>query len=81
MRVRYSGVDCDGCPVTAEVGGFHAGVVQHENDHLDGILYPMRVTDFRYFGFNAELDRAAEEQRRQQQERQQQEQQQQAGDQ
>jgi peptide deformylase len=31
--------------------------VQHEYDHLDGILYPMRMTDFRYFGFNSELDR------------------------
>ncbi len=54
-RVRYSGVDCDGNPVGGEVGGFHAGVVQHENDHLDGILYPMRMSDFRLFGFNEEL--------------------------
>ena len=60
MRVRYSGVDCDGCPVTAEVGGFHAGVVQHENDHLDGILYPMRMTDFRQMGFNDEIAREEE---------------------
>jgi peptide deformylase len=81
MRIRYRGVDCDGNVVEGEAHRFHARVMQHENDHLDGILYPMRVTDFRYFGFNAELDRAAEEQRRQQQERQQQEQQQQAGDQ
>ena len=51
-RVRYSGVDCDGSPVGGEVGGFHAGVVQHEHDHLDGILYPMRMSDFRLFGFN-----------------------------
>ena len=58
-RVRYTGVDCDGRTVTAEVGGFHAGVVQHENDHLDGILYPMRMTDFRLMGFNEELARAA----------------------
>ncbi len=56
-RVRYSGVDCDGRPVGAEVGGFHAGVVQHEYDHLDGILYPMRMTDFRLFGFTEELAR------------------------
>jgi len=60
MRVRYSGVDCDGRPVTAEVSGFHAGVVQHENDHLDGILYPMRMTDFRQMGFNEEIARAEE---------------------
>ncbi|MFC7737332.1 peptide deformylase [Roseomonas sp. GCM10028921] len=63
-RVRYTGVDCDGQTVTAEVGGFHAGVVQHENDHLDGILYPMRMTDFRLMGFNEELARAAESETR-----------------
>jgi peptide deformylase len=60
LRVRYSGVDCEGRPVSAEVAGFHAGVVQHENDHLDGILYPMRMTDFRQMGFNDELARAEE---------------------
>jgi peptide deformylase len=37
------------------VGGFHARVVQHEVDHLDGILYPMRMTDMSQFGFNEEL--------------------------
>ena len=59
-RVRYHGVDCDGRAVAAEVGGFHAGVVQHENDHLDGILYPMRMSDFRLFGFHEELAKAAQ---------------------
>lgn len=59
VRVRYRGVDNDGNPVTADASGFHAGVVQHENDHLDGILYPMRMTDFRLFGFNEELARAS----------------------
>ena len=59
-RVRYSGVDCDGNAVSAEVGGFHAGVVQHEHDHLDGILYPMRMKDFRLFGFHDELAKAAQ---------------------
>ncbi len=58
-RVRYRGVDCDGKLVEREASGFHARVIQHEYDHLDGILYPMRMTDFRYFGFNVELDRAA----------------------
>ncbi len=57
-RVRYTGVDCDGNPVGGEVGGFHAAVIQHENDHLDGILYPMRMTDWRLFGFSEELARA-----------------------
>jgi len=58
-RIRYRGVDTEGRPVGGEVSGFHAGVVQHENDHLDGVLYPMRMTDLRLFGFNEELSRAA----------------------
>ncbi|MBC7800588.1 MAG: peptide deformylase [Gemmatimonadaceae bacterium] len=58
-RVRYRGVGPDGAPVGADASGFHAGVVQHENDHLDGILYPMRMTDFSLFGFNEELARAS----------------------
>ena len=58
-RVRYRGVDCDGSVVEREASGFHARVVQHEYDHLDGILYTMRMTDFRLFGFNEELNRVA----------------------
>jgi peptide deformylase len=58
-RIRYRAVDCDGNPVGGTVSGFHAGVVQHEFDHLDGILYPMRMTDFSLFGFTEELARAA----------------------
>jgi peptide deformylase len=58
-RIRYRGVDCDGKVVKREVSGFHAGGVQHEYDHLDGILYPMRMTDFSLFGFTEELARAA----------------------
>jgi len=57
-RIQYSGVDTDGRPVGGEVTGFHAGVVQHEYDHLDGILYPMRMTDFSLFGFSDELARS-----------------------
>ena len=56
-RIRYSGVDCDGAAVGGEVDGLHANVVQHEYDHLDGILYPMRITDFSQFGFAEELAR------------------------
>jgi peptide deformylase len=56
-RIRYRGVDCDGNVTEREVTGFHARIVQHEYDHLDGILYPMRMTDFRYFGFTDELNR------------------------
>ena len=59
-RIRYRGFDTDGNDVGGEVTGFHAGVVQHEYDHLEGILYPMRMTDFSLFGFSEELERAAE---------------------
>lgn len=58
VKVRYRGVDCDGRAVEATATGFHAGVVQHEYDHLDGVLYPMRMNDFRLFGFTEELGRA-----------------------
>lgn len=54
-RLRYTGFDPRGQLIEREVDGFHARVVQHECDHLDGILYPMRVTDFRRFGFVDEL--------------------------
>jgi len=56
-RIRYSGRDQHGQPLSREVDGFHARVVQHECDHLDGILYPMRVRDLRNFGFDDELAR------------------------
>ena len=58
VSVRYEGVDTEGRPVGGLATGFHAGVVQHENDHLDGVLYPMRMTDFSRFGFTEELARA-----------------------
>lgn len=54
-RLRYHGVDPDGRPIDRTVAGFHARVVQHECDHLDGILYPMRVRDFTRFGFTEVL--------------------------
>jgi peptide deformylase len=54
-RVRYSGFDPRGARIEREVGGFHARVVQHECDHLDGILYPRRIRDLRLFGFEQEL--------------------------
>jgi peptide deformylase len=50
-HLRYSGSDAKGLRFERTVEGFHARVVQHECDHLDGILYPMRVRDFRKFGF------------------------------
>jgi peptide deformylase len=49
--LRYEGCDARGHPIRREVTGFHARVVQHECDHLDGILYPMRMKDFSRFGF------------------------------
>jgi peptide deformylase len=50
-KLRYTGFDEEGNPIDRVAEGFHARVVQHECDHLDGILYPMRVRDFRKFGF------------------------------
>jgi peptide deformylase len=50
-RVRYRGLDEKGELIDRTVEGFHARVVQHECDHLDGILYPMRIEDFSQFGF------------------------------
>lgn len=50
-HLRYSGFDQYGKVVDRAVDGFHARVVQHECDHLDGILYPMRIRDFTRFGF------------------------------
>jgi peptide deformylase len=58
--IRYRGFDLDGNPVAAEASGFHARVVQHEVDHLDGILYPMRMPDLRLLGFTEEFSRHAE---------------------
>ena len=53
--LRYSGCDARGEPFERTVSGFHARVVQHEVDHLDGILYPQRMRDLRSLGFNEEL--------------------------
>jgi peptide deformylase len=50
-RLRYEGFDPRGNPIAREATDFHARVVQHECDHLDGILYPMRIADMRKFGF------------------------------
>ena len=50
-RLGYTGFDPQGRGIARECSDFHARVVQHECDHLDGILYPMRITDMRQFGF------------------------------
>lgn len=53
--LRYTGFDQFGQSVDRAVGGFHARVVQHEVDHLDGVLYPMRMTDMSRFGYTSVL--------------------------
>lgn len=55
LKIRYTGFDPNGAPIDRKVSDFHARVVQHECDHLDGILYPMRIRDLRDFGFTEEL--------------------------
>lgn len=54
-QLRYTGLDQRGQPIDRTVSGFHARVVQHECDHLDGILYPMRLRDIRLLGFEDAL--------------------------
>ncbi len=55
LRLRYQGFDARGAVIDRSVENFHARVVQHECDHLDGVLYPMRIHDLRNFGFTEEL--------------------------
>ncbi|MGZ5033104.1 MAG: peptide deformylase [Usitatibacter sp.] len=55
VKLRYAGFDHEGNAIERVAEGFHARVVQHECDHLDGILYPQRMTDMSRFGFNEEL--------------------------
>jgi peptide deformylase len=54
-NIEYSGFDPFGKPIKVKASGFHARVVQHECDHLDGILYPRRMPDLTYFGYVEEL--------------------------
>ncbi len=55
QRIRYHGFDQHGARIDRTASDFHARVVQHECDHLDGILYPQRIEDMRSFGFIEEL--------------------------
>jgi peptide deformylase len=57
QRVRYRALAPDGQLVERDASGFHARVVQHEFDHLDGILYPQRMTDMSLFGFAEEMNK------------------------
>jgi peptide deformylase len=54
-HLRYRGFDQNFVPIDRTVEGFHARVVQHEVDHLDGVLYPQRIRDLRTFGFEDAL--------------------------
>jgi len=56
-RIRYAGTTPEGARVEREADGFHARVVQHECDHLDGILYPQRMTDLSLLGFVEEMQK------------------------
>jgi len=55
LRIRYTGFDQYGAPIDRQAEGFHARVVQHECDHLWGILYPMRIEDMTQFGYTSVL--------------------------
>ena len=57
-RIRYRWTDIEGAVHEQEAAGFHARVIQHECDHLDGILYPMRMTDLSTLAFTSELGRS-----------------------
>jgi peptide deformylase len=57
LRIRYCATGIGGEPIEREVAGFHARVVQHECDHLDGLLYPQRMVDLRHLFFLEELER------------------------
>jgi peptide deformylase len=54
-HIGYRGVGLDGRAIEREARGLHARVVQHEVDHLDGVLFPMRMTDLRQLTFESEL--------------------------
>ncbi len=60
-RIRYRGLDLEGRTVERQATGFHARVVQHECDHLDGILYPQRMTDLSTLMFTSEMKHALRE--------------------
>lgn len=60
-RIRYCGLTLEGERLEREAEGFHARVVQHECDHLDGILYPQRMTDLSLLAFTSEVGRLAQE--------------------
>ncbi len=58
-KIRYRALDLKGEPIDVEASGYHARVVQHECDHLDGILYPMRMSDISKLGYADEMSKSA----------------------
>ena len=55
QKIKYTGLDLDQNPIERIAEGFHARIIQHECDHLDGILFHRRIKDMRYFGFEEEI--------------------------
>lgn len=55
QKIRYSGFDLKGNSINGIAEGFHARILQHECDHLDGVLFPQHIKDMRHFGFEDEL--------------------------
>jgi peptide deformylase len=62
-RIRFRGFDIEGKRVEGEAAGLAARVLQHETDHLDGVMYPMRMPDLSLLGFTEELAKAAAQSR------------------
>lgn len=60
-RIRYEGLDRSGAPLSITASGFHARVVQHEVDHLNGLLYPDRMRDLKMLAFTEEVPRLMED--------------------
>ena len=56
-KIKYSGVDLKGKKISGEAEGLHARVIQHEFDHLNGILYTSRLADKRAFGYSEEIEK------------------------
>lgn len=57
QKIKYTGVDLNQKPIERVAENFHARIIQHECDHLDGILFPRRIKDMRYFGFEDEINK------------------------
>ena len=56
-KIKYTGYDPEGSPVSYTAEDFHARIVQHEHDHLEGILFPQRLKDMKFFGFEDEIQK------------------------